>query len=716
MKNGALSPPDADPAAGIYIRSMILSGQGGTQSPSLNLEPRLVDRRDEVVALTRAIDRAQRGEGSCTIVSGEAGIGKTRLVEELRRDAGSRGFLVLSSNSVYESLSPYMPFFEALKSGGFESLFAEEPPRVESVMLVTNNGLMLSVVTRKESNLDPDIFASMLTTVGNFVKDTLSLILGKEQGGMLNTLGYKDYRIIIEGGEAANLVLVLTGKENEHLLSDARELLAKVERRFGTVISQWDGDEGKVDGIGSVLEPLITSGKYDGVGSVREDPRSRRDMLFDNVAMGLERISQGKPVVLCIEDLQWADPSTLALFHYVASHTRRSPIAMLGTYRPEDIVHPDHPLLRALELMEREDLSTTVRLDRLPEAAIKDFIAEMLGPVEISSTFVERTYRETEGNPLFMMQLLGLLFEEGAIAPQGSALVVGDAVGKIDIPSKVYTVIARRLDRLEVGHRRILEHASVIGVSFSPTTLASALGMGREPVLEQLREIETKYLLIRSNGGDFRFDHTKIKEVLYDRIPRDLRREYHSKVAAALEYMNRDDLDRVVEDLAFHYMNGTDECRALGYLLRAAEKAKRMYSNDEAIRFFRQALALVQDVQQRTSLLEEMGQLYVFLGRYQDSLRAYNDAIAATSDRRKKATLHARVGGTYAHMGEYDMGLEACKGALELLGDEDCVEKGIVHGTMGILYEKKRDYRQAIQHLSLVSRYKRDGEGSRRAS
>jgi predicted ATPase len=167
----------------------------------LEFQPEMIGRQNELEELYEHLGKASQGRGTTLFISGEAGIGKTRLLEEIKNLAGSRGFQILSGNSLYESLTPYMPFLEALRSGGMESLFAEEAPRVEAVYLVTNTGLLVKEVLREETELDSDLFASMLTTVGDFVKDSLSMLSGEEREGVLNSLGYENHRILIESGK-----------------------------------------------------------------------------------------------------------------------------------------------------------------------------------------------------------------------------------------------------------------------------------------------------------------------------------------------------------------------------------------------------------------------------------------------------------------------------------------------------------------------------------
>jgi predicted regulator of Ras-like GTPase activity (Roadblock/LC7/MglB family) len=248
---------------------------------------------------------------------------------------------------------------EALKSGGLESLFVEEAPKVEAIYLVTHSGLLIKDVVRQETRLDSELFSSVLTTLSEFASQSLSTLIGEGQEGTLNTLGYENYRILIESGKNTNLVVIISGKENEFLINDMREIFLGMNKKYGNVLEDWDGDRDKVAGIEVLLKTLVTSGKYDGIYYGKEDPKIRRNLLFENVSLGLMRQAQQTPTLLCIEDLQWADPSSLALMHYISRNTRKYGLIILGTYRPEDVVAingKDHPLVGTMQLMEREDL------------------------------------------------------------------------------------------------------------------------------------------------------------------------------------------------------------------------------------------------------------------------------------------------------------------------------------------------------------------------
>jgi predicted ATPase len=611
--------------------------------PQLDFHPHIVGREDELSELKACLQRVAEGRGNTLLISGEAGIGKTTLVEELKSIARSEGFQVMSGDCMYESLRPYMPFVEALRSRDLGYLLAEEAPRVEAVYLVEDTGLSIREVQREETELDSDIFASMLSAVGSFVKDSLSILTGEETRDALNRLGYGDYTILIESGRRANLVVILTGRENESLISDMGDMLSEVDSRYGSRLSEWNGDGDKVEGIEGILQTLITSGKYDGIYHGKEDTEARRESLFENVSLGLIRQATITPTLLCVEDLQWADPSSLALMHHLAGSTRGCPLLILGTYRPEDLVVEDgngHPLVDTMRLMSREDLYDKMELQRLSNEHTAEFLANLLGATEFGDEFKDQIYQKTEGNPLFIVELVKSFIEEKIVEPHNGAWRLVKDIRDVSIPSKIYDLILRRLDRVKKEPREVLDCASVTGVEFTSEVLASVLNNGRMDLLKALRGLDQKHRLIHSENGNYVFDHSMIKEVLYAEIPPELRTEYHSVIAKSIEELNKDNLDEVAGDLAFHYHRSGSADKALLYLIKAAEKD---YSTDEAIRFYNESLEIEEEDQRRVETLDGLGDMYSVIGDVEKSRESYEGALDLAEGRTKRARIKAKI-------------------------------------------------------------------------
>jgi predicted ATPase len=674
----------------------------------------LVNRKHELEELKNHLNKATQGQGNLLFIAGEAGVGKTRLVEELKTYAQSQGIQVLQGWSLYESLTPYMPFIEALRSANLDHLFSrEEPPKVECVYLITDTGLLIKDVVREETKLDSIIFAGMLTVVGDFVKDSLSMLSGKERKESLDSLGYEKYRILIERGTNTNLAVILTGRENEFLINDMKEVLVNVEQQFGNVLKIWDGDDNSIKGIDELLKSLITSGKYDGIDYAKDEPHIKRNRLFENVLLGIERHSKVNPSLLCIEDLQWADPSTMALIHYVARNTRKCKLLILGTYRPEDVaVTKDgkaHHLIEAMQLMSREDLYQKIELERLEEGYMDEMLSSLLGETDFTDDLKKQLYMETEGNPFFIVSLLRMLIVEKTIEIKDEAWTLTTDLKAVNLPSKIYDVIERRLSRIKRKEREILEYAAIIGEEFTSDTLAKATHLKKIDLLKKFRTLEQNHKLIRSIDTKYKFDHGIIKEVIYNQIPEEMRMEYHTLIADTIETLSKDYLEEVVRNLAYHYYRGKNREKALPYLIKAAKGAKKEYLNEEAIGFYTQALELEGDIQERMEIFEAMGDIYFLIGDYDKSINSYESTLELAEMNNKRAEIKAKIGGIYYRKLEYDESLKICTEALDLVKGEECKEEalaiyyiGNVHWLGGELdrtlecYEKSLEIREKI--------------------
>jgi len=679
----------------------VYDGDGHTMAEGISgvdVQAPMIGREKELRFLEDHLDTAAKGKGSLVLVSGEAGIGKTRLVEELKSVASARGFLVLSAYGLYESLTPFMPFREALRAGGLDQLFAEDAPRIESMYLVANSGLLVMAARREEAPLDSDLFASMLATVERFVQDSLSKLGGGEKdGGMLTRLDYGGHSILLERGPSVHLVAVVDGRENEFLIRDLHEAIAQVHETHGRALEAWDGDEERVRGIDEPLKPLLA--RYDGVRYGESNPQGRRNLLFENVCLGLARQAETNPILLCVEDLQWADPSTLALMQYVARNTRKCAMCIVGTYRPEDLSAGEgrpHPLVDATQRMEREGLFETLELQRLPVSDTAKALISLLRGGEVSEELVRRIHESTEGNPLFLVELVKLMLEEGLLQRDSGGWSARGKFHEIDIPRRVQAIIQRRLGRLGNAERQALDVAAINGEEFSLEVVATALG--RDPIALQstLRALEQRHRLIRTREGRYRFDHVKIKDSLCEDMSPEFRLRCHGLVAAAMEAHYQDRLDDVAGEIAFHYLGSKDRAKALPYLRRAADRAAKQYANAEAIRFYTEALELDLDGTTRIELLDALGALYELTGRFGEALVCHNRALGLSSAPEKRAESLAKIGRLLVKKGELEESVKACTTALALVKGDETVEAALVLSSLGIARWRLGEYEQAL--------------------
>ncbi len=663
-------------------------------------EQKIVGRETELVELRAHLEKVAKQQGVALFIAGEAGVGKTRLLNELKVIAKSRGFKVLSGNCFHESVTPYLPFIEALRSGGFEQLFAEEAPRVEAVYLVTESGLLIKSTLREETNLDSDVFASMLITVGDFVRDSLTMLSGEHKEGGLNVLGYGEYRILVEKGWNIYLAVIMTGRENEFLIDDMRGMLNNVDKKFGNVLRSWDGHDKDILGIEKLLEPLIESGKYDGIYYGKDDPKARRNLLFESIALGITRQAETNPLLVCIEDLQWADPSSIGLLHYLSRNTKNCGLFIVSTYRPEDVTSKTgtvHPLVETMQLMAREELFERLELKRLSIDEMNDFASSLLGRHEFDDRFLKRIYEETEGNPLFMVELLKMMAADGVIDYKDEIWKLTKSHDQVYIPSKVHDVIARRLGRLEKDERRVMDIASVMGELFATDILSSVLHVEKVQFLEQIRVIERIHRLVHSYNGIYKFDHARIRDVLYNEIPNELRSEYHAIIAKTIEEKYKGRIEDVLNILAFHFYRCRNQEKALKYLRMAAEKARSEYSNMEAISLYRQVLDFEMDVSRQVEVLASLGSLYDLVGDYRRSFQTYEQALSIADGKQRKAEILAKIADLHTKKGEYDEAVRICNQSLSLVEGEGCMEEALALNFLGNVFLNRGELDKSME-------------------
>ncbi len=653
------------------------------------LTPSFTGRKGEFLQLKVLLDQAMDGKGGTALISGEAGVGKTRLIEELLKEAEEKGANIIRGWCLTDTLEPLIPFKEALRGAKLYHLVSETPPpKVISAYLINNAGMLLSKAELKETELDPDIFASMLKAVGNFIGDSLSM-MGEKRSEGLNTIGYDRFNILIRTVGNLSLAVVIEGINSEFLIDDMKRVLEDIGDKMDT----WDGDVADTSSIAPKIDWFIRSGKYGGEYLV-DDPKIRQENFFDNILLGLQRNSSEQPLVLFMDDLQLADYTTLKLFHYLSRNTRKNRILIMGTYRPEDIMQSldgkVHQLRTAMQDMRREDLFTEIELERLDHGAVSDIITDLLGHVELQDKLGLRLYRESEGNPFFLLEVIRMLVDEGHLKREEGVWRIGETLDEVHIPSKIYDVVVRRLDRLIEEQKELLECASVVGEEFESDVVGRVTGMGRIRLLKNLDKIEKTHNLIHLIRNKYIFDHRKIYEILYNGINMELRKEYHGIVASTYEEIYGEDREKVLEKIAHHLYRAGDNT-AGAYLLELGDRAKDGYSNQEALDFYLRASPLLEGDELMTRVQEGLGDVYFIMGEYEAAVEHYSEVIRGQEDNLKKADIHRKIAYVYEYMGKLEKCLEECDKGLYLL-DEECVVGTRLLGRKGWAHIRQGKY------------------------
>ena len=311
-----------------------------------------------------------------------------------------------------------------------------------------------------------------------------------------------------------------------------------------------------------------------------------RFRLFDSLTAFLKRVAAAQPLVLVLDDLHAADEPSLLLLQFVAREIGESRILIVGACRDVDPT-PAEPLKATLAELAREPVARTLALTGLTEADVARFIA-LAAPTTPAADLGAAVYAETEGNPLFVGEIVRLLAEEGRLeAAVGAPLV---------IPHSVREAIGSRLRRLSDECNRLLTVASVLGREFDLEALARGGGLERGTVLELLDEATEARVVSEVPGaiGRMRFAHALIRDAAYHGLTRSRRVDLHRDVGETLETLYESDLEPHLAELAHHFFEaaaGGEGHKAVDYAGRAAARAVRLLAFEEAVRLYEMALA-----------------------------------------------------------------------------------------------------------------------------
>jgi tetratricopeptide (TPR) repeat protein len=474
-----------------------------------------VGREPELKQLQSAFDGAVSGQGALVMVTGEPGIGKTALCEQLSTYVTLRGGRTLVGHC-YEagSLSlPYLAFVEALRS---------------------------YVLTRDPKDLKEEL-----------------------------------------GSGAADVA---------RIVSEIRERL-KIKPR------------------------------------PQKDPEEERYRLLQGVSEFLTNATAVQPMLVVLEDLHDADKGTLEMLTHVSRNLAGARLLLVGTYRDVE-VDRSHPLSATLAELRRVSTYGRVLLRGLNPDEVRRML-ESITRESVPWGLAQAVHRQTEGNPLFVQEVIRYLAEEGLIArKEGGWRPTKDTPLEMSIPEGLRDVIGKRLSLLTPECNQLLSVASVIGREFALETLKAVAGIDEDVFANALKEaVRLSVLEERAQRGlvRYRFTHAFFRQTLYEEMIAPQRLKLHRQVAHTLEILYARHLREHAVELAEHFSHSTDPidlAKAVSYAEMAAKRATDVYAYGEAVRLLEQALKVQEvldpeDKPKKCDLLLALGDVLLLAGEYQ---------------------------------------------------------------------------------------------------
>jgi tetratricopeptide (TPR) repeat protein/transcriptional regulator with XRE-family HTH domain len=396
-------------------------------------------------------------------------------------------------------------------------------------------------------------------------------------------------------------------------------------------------------------------------------PEARQARLSRAVDQLLEASRGGRPAVLMVDDIQWADDASAQVLHYLARHAAQRPVLVIYAYRDE-AVDSDERFAQLIESLRREAEARRVPLARLGYADTESIVAALAGANLGAPGLAERLHSETEGNPFFLMSILQSLNDgETQLEPRA-----GGATGLL--PDALRAAVRVRLSHVPKAIRPLLETAAVLGRRFDFDTL---LDVTREPESQLFDAVEAlvKRRLLREEpeGGVYDFCHDKLREVVYRDIGGARRRLLHRSVAEAMERHGDDATHERDAQLAEHYERAQVWPKALHYLVLAAERSQTLFAMRDALHWLDRAVALAEehpeslDAQQRLALYEQRGVARAQAGQTQGAvadMRRVIDVLRAGGERAKTRDALIQLGMAYRRADQYEEATDCLTEAL----------------------------------------------------
>lgn len=331
---------------------------------------------------------------------------------------------------------------------------------------------------------------------------------------------------------------------------------------------------------------------------LRSDPETERYRLFDAVAAWLAAASTDEPLLLVLDDLQWAAKPTLMLLRHVARAAAGGRVLVLGTYRDTELTF-DHPLVEVVADLRRQGGVERLPLSGLDDLGVAAIVERAAGHTldEAGAALARAVYEETEGNPFFVREALRHLAETGAIKQQDGTWTISRLVDQLGIPEGVREVVGHRLSRLSADTNHVLRIAAVAGSEFELGVVQAAGDVGEETLLSAVEEAAGARLITEVSATRFRFAHALVRATLYESLTAARQITLHRRAAEAIETIHEGALDDYVPTLAHHWAKASapvsDTAKAVEYARRAGDAALAQLAHDEAANYYASGLDLL---------------------------------------------------------------------------------------------------------------------------
>ena len=352
-------------------------------------------------------------------------------------------------------------------------------------------------------------------------------------------------------------------------------------------------------------------------------PEVWRRRLQEAILEILNAMARKAPTIICLEDLHWADPSSLELIRFLLADFRY-PALIMCVHRPTLAIFSDQ------QIAEFGASHTDIRLEDLSASETVLMIEALLNSREIPFELKKFLREKAGGNPFYLEEVINSLVESRTLVDQNNRWLLNSGIDTSNIPTTIHGVIAARLDRLDREMKRLVQEAAVVGRTFSYEILNRVTEIPGN-LWQYLSGLETLDLIKARSfepAVEYIFKHALTQEVVYGSLLKKDKRKIHSRTAQVVERLFKDRLPEYYEVLAFHYKQAQSHGRAFDYLVKSGEKSLARYALAEAHCDFRDALEILanhfedsaETANLKIDLLNKWSFVYYYRGQYKELL------------------------------------------------------------------------------------------------
>ncbi len=447
---------------------------------------------------------------------------------------------------------------------------------------------------------------------------------------------------------------------------------------------------------------------YHGDQDVNISLMDRRQIMFNEITETIRDLSQDRPVLFVIEDLQWIDPSSAKLLHYLTRHTGDCHILLIGVVREEEMDAGDEfPIGDVISRMKVEKLITEIEIQRFGEEETGDLICGILGVDTVPDGFSSMVYEVTEGNPYYIKETLKTMLDQGSIRPDTSTFPT-QGVPNFLISSTIENTTKRRMEKLTKTQRRVLLYAAVMGAEFEFSILKHSLDMEDIELLDILDELKNQSLIKEITSREkelFRFSHIQTRTILYRGMGKSRKRVLHGIIGRAREELYKDDIDEHLFRLSRDFFIGKDHQKAFEYSIKAGEYALDRLAVESAIEHFQRALESLENLEgldqrkEKLELLQKIGELSYELSMWDTAESSFKRLLELAEEDETEAICLRMLGHVYRDTQRFDEAEDNYRRSLELserIGDKEGMIES--HNGLGYIRWRKGTFSNSLEH------------------